>query len=153
MSATAHLSSSTGRRAGLVLLLAMLGATLAAGAAQASYGWPVKPFDRQHPVRGFFGDPRISDVRGDITGQLHFGIDVSAADGTAVYATLSGWASVDPDHPDVVDIVGGSATFSYWHGVPGDSRAGRGGGSGPSSATSRRRGPTCTSRSSRAVST
>ena len=24
-----------------------------------TYGWPVKPFHRQHPVRGFFGDPRI----------------------------------------------------------------------------------------------
>ena len=118
MSATAHLSSSTGRRAGLVLLLAMLGATLPPGVARASYGWPVKPFYRQHPIRGFFGDPRISDVRGDITGQLHFGIDVSAADGTAVYATLSGWASVDPDHADVVDIVSGSTTFSYWHVVP-----------------------------------
>jgi hypothetical protein len=118
MSATAHLHSSTGRRAGLVLLIAMLGATLAPRTAQASYGWPVKPFDRQHPIRGFFGDPRISDVRGDITGQLHFGIDVSAADGTAVYATLSGWASVDPYHPDVVDIVSGSTTFSYWHVVP-----------------------------------
>ena len=23
-----------------------------------SYGWPVKPFNRQHPVRGSFGDPR-----------------------------------------------------------------------------------------------
>ena len=23
----------------------------------SSYGWPVKPFHRQHPVRGFFGDP------------------------------------------------------------------------------------------------
>ena len=26
--------------------------------ASASYHWPVKPFDRQHPVRGNFGDPR-----------------------------------------------------------------------------------------------
>ena len=24
-----------------------------------AYGWPVKPFHRQHPVRGHFGDPRI----------------------------------------------------------------------------------------------
>ena len=35
----------------------------AAAAASTSpgpaYGWPVKPFHRQHPVRGFFGDPRI----------------------------------------------------------------------------------------------
>src|SRR3954464_8590485 len=24
-----------------------------------TYGWPVKPFDRQHPVRAFLNDPRI----------------------------------------------------------------------------------------------
>ena len=24
-----------------------------------SYSWPVRPFNRQHPVRGYFGDPRI----------------------------------------------------------------------------------------------
>ena len=27
-------------------------------AQSSSYGWPVKPFDRQHPVRGSFADPR-----------------------------------------------------------------------------------------------
>ena len=27
-------------------------------ASANGYGWPVKPFDRQHPVRGFFGDIR-----------------------------------------------------------------------------------------------
>ena len=65
----------------------------------SSYGWPVKPFDRQHPVRGSFGDPR-SVFRGDPTlrGLMtsrcacshHAGIDISAADGTAVYAVRSG---------------------------------------------------------------
>jgi DNA-binding CsgD family transcriptional regulator len=29
-----------------------------ASPAGASYGWPLKPFDRQHPVRSFFDDPR-----------------------------------------------------------------------------------------------
>ena len=27
-------------------------------ADSGSYKWPVKPFDKQHPVRGSFGDPR-----------------------------------------------------------------------------------------------
>src|SRR6266487_2891994 len=27
-------------------------------ASASGYGWPVKPFDRQHPIRGGFGDPR-----------------------------------------------------------------------------------------------
>ena len=40
-----------------------------------SYGWPVKPFDEQHPVRGFFCDPRIG-AKGSKA--LHFGVDVSA---------------------------------------------------------------------------
>lgn len=35
-------------------------------ALSSSYGWPVKPFDRQHPVRGSFADPR-SIFRGNPT--------------------------------------------------------------------------------------
>ena len=50
------------------------------------YPWPVKPFDRQHPVRGFFNDPRVQDA----SHAFHFGIDVSAPDGTAVYAVTPG---------------------------------------------------------------
>ena len=52
-----------------------------------SYGWPLKPFDQQHPVRGFFCDPRIGDKGGKA---FHFGVDVSAPDGTAVYAVEGG---------------------------------------------------------------
>ena len=52
----------------------------------APYPWPVKPFDRQHPVRGFFNDPRVQDQ----SHAFHFGIDVSAPDGTAVYAVTPG---------------------------------------------------------------
>ena len=48
-----------------------------------SYEWPVMPFTQQHPVRGFFGDPRIGDAGGT---SFHFGIDVSVADGTPVYS-------------------------------------------------------------------
>ena len=48
----------------------------AAPAAHSAYGWPIKPFDRQHPVRGFFGDPRISNH--GRSRQFHFGIDISA---------------------------------------------------------------------------
>ena len=70
------------RRAALTLVLGIL---LAPGAASASYGWPVAPFDRQHPVRGHFGDPRIVGHDED-HGSLHLGVDVSAPDGTLVYA-------------------------------------------------------------------
>src|SRR5438132_706419 len=67
--------------------------------ARSSYNWPVKPFDRQHPVRGGFGDPRsvfrgIPTRHGLMTSQCacsyHQGIDISAPDGTAVYPVRSG---------------------------------------------------------------
>jgi len=88
-----------------------------------SYGWPVKPFDQQHPVRGSFGDPR-SIFRGAPTrsGLLHSacacsyhqGIDISAPDGTAVYAVRDGVVrTVTPDWVQV-DSDGGVA-FQYWH--------------------------------------
>lgn len=79
-----------------------------------AYGWPVKPFHAQHPVRGFFGDPRITY---DGRKQFHFGIDISAKNGTAVYATLSGRVYVE--NGEVVTVVGaGRVEFSYWHVVP-----------------------------------
>ena len=85
-----------------------------AGVAPA-YGWPVKPFDRQHPVRGYFGDPRIGlNADGSLSRQFHFGVDVSAPDNTPVYATLSGRISIDSLHNDVVLIdAPGGLEFSY----------------------------------------
>jgi murein DD-endopeptidase MepM/ murein hydrolase activator NlpD len=92
-------------------------------AQPAGYGWPVKPFDRQHPVRGSFGDPRsvfngAPTVRGLMTSNgafsYHQGIDISAPDGTAVYAVRSGVVrTVTPDWVQV-DSEGGVA-FQYWH--------------------------------------
>jgi hypothetical protein len=82
-----------------------------------AYRWPVKPFDRQHPVRGFFGDPRISNQHR--SRQFHFGIDISAPNGTPVYATVSGRASIHPLHPTTILVAAGSGIeFSYWHVVP-----------------------------------
>jgi hypothetical protein len=89
----------------------------------STYGWPVKPFDRQHPVRGNFGDPRTT-FRGEptrdglMTGQcacsFHQGIDIAAPDGTAVYPVVSGTVrTVTPDWVQV-DSDGGQA-FQYWH--------------------------------------
>jgi murein DD-endopeptidase MepM/ murein hydrolase activator NlpD len=88
-----------------------------------SYGWPVKPFDRQHPIRGYFGDPRTSfrglpTLHDLLTGvcacSYHRGIDISAPDGSPVYPVRSG----------VVRIVNGDwvrvrsergVAFEYWH--------------------------------------
>jgi hypothetical protein len=118
----------------LVALVAALGPALqpssSAGArlthSSASYGWPVKPFDRAHPVRGSFGDPRTifagpPNERTLLSGpgafQFHFGVDVSAPDGTQVYPVVSGrvvsanqdWLAVGCD---------GGRTFEYWHITP-----------------------------------
>src|SRR5512132_506344 len=51
------------------------------------YGWPVKPFNRQHPVRAYLNDPRNGD--GDAK-SFHFGIDITAPTGTPVYAIAAG---------------------------------------------------------------
>ena len=91
--------------------------------APFSYGWPVKPFDRQHPVRGSFADPR-SIFRGNPTRRglmtsrcacsYHQGIDISAPDGTDVYPVRAGIVRiVTPDWVEV-DSDGGNA-FQYWH--------------------------------------
>jgi hypothetical protein len=80
-----------------------------------TYGWPVKPFDLQHPVRGFFNDPRIGRHGGRA---FHFGIDISAPDGTAVYAVESGKVYFDSARAIAVVALDRSHTFGYWHIVP-----------------------------------
>jgi hypothetical protein len=113
MSATTHI-----RFRGVIVAAAAFALATAAPATAASYQWPVKPFNRQHPVRGFFGDPRIGVENGRVARQLHFGIDISASNGTPVYATLSGRIVLHPLHADVVEVCSGATTFEYWHIVP-----------------------------------
>jgi murein DD-endopeptidase MepM/ murein hydrolase activator NlpD len=94
-----------------------------AEARNSSYGWPVKPFDQQHPVRGSFGDPR-SVFNGQPTRHglmtsscacsYHQGIDIAAADGTPVYPVRSGVVQIVTHEWIQVDSEGGSA-FQYWH--------------------------------------
>lgn len=130
---TAHISRGAARRtlAAAIVAAVSVASLLAASPAGArassthvhagyAYGWPVKPFDRQHPVRGFFGDPRVgANADGSISRQFHFGVDISAPDGTPVYATMNGRLSIHPDHNDVVLIDGpGRVEFSYWHVIP-----------------------------------
>lgn len=117
----------------LALLASLTVATTLAGPTQAAttvsrsldrsardgYGWPVKPFHAQHPVRGAFGDPRIGTTPSGTSKQFHFGVDVFAPNGTPVYATISGSVSIHDLHPDVVLIdAPGGVRFEYWHVVP-----------------------------------
>ena len=131
---TTSRKTSTGALAALLgsfLSLAIAGLVLDS-AAQANsagtgctgaYRWPVKPFDRQHPVRGNFGDPRTvfegrrsqSTIEsGDGMFQFHHGVDISAPDGSPVYAVADG--TITRTHGDrvTVDCPNGRA-IQYWH--------------------------------------
>lgn len=112
------MEAATARR--LAALLVALVAELASAVPASSYGWPVKPFHEQHPVRAYFGDPRVgSDGRGGLSRSLHFGVDVSAPNGTPVYSISSGRISLHPLHPtEVVMVESAGVTFEYWHIVP-----------------------------------
>lgn len=110
----------------LVLAAIALAATGSAGAARAAggpYGWPVKPFHAPHPIRGSFGDPRtvfsgpptrLTLLSGGGSFQFHFGVDISAPDGTAVYPVESGTvARVSSEWLSVGN--GAGRVFQYWH--------------------------------------
>ena len=138
MATNTHISVRGAHRR--VVMLIAVGAALAAVAlgktvttsnasgrdeAAASYRWPVKPFDKQHPVRGGFGDPRTifrsaPTLRGVLSGgghfELHKGIDISAPNGSAVYPVVSGVVTVVNfrDQWVKVDSSDGRA-FEYWH--------------------------------------
>jgi murein DD-endopeptidase MepM/ murein hydrolase activator NlpD len=119
------------RRAVLVLLAAVvMGGTHAAdttaSARQVGYGWPIKPFHRQHPVRGSFGDPRTvfsgpptlpTLMQGAGSFRFHEGVDISAANGTPVYPVESGTVIVVEKTEDwhVEVSAGGGVSFDYWH--------------------------------------
>ena len=76
------------------------------------YGWPLRPFDRPHPVRGYFNDPRISGS----SRAFHFGIDISAPNGTPVHAVRGG--VVHLHGPRSLSVADGDVAFGYWHIVP-----------------------------------
>jgi hypothetical protein len=109
---------AAGIAAAALLQLSDLVTPAIAGATTApAYGWPVKPFHRQHPVRGFFGDPRIGMTPRGMHSSFHFGIDISCPNGTAVYATLDGVVRLESFRQETVAIVGrdGRTEFEYWH--------------------------------------
>ena len=76
------------------------------------YSWPLEPFDRPHPVRGYFNDPRISGA----SRAFHFGIDISAPNGTPVYAVRGG--VVHLEGPRSLSVADRDLDFGYWHVIP-----------------------------------
>jgi murein DD-endopeptidase MepM/ murein hydrolase activator NlpD len=72
----------------------------------------LKPFDRAHPVRGYFNDPRISGR----SRAFHFGIDISAPNGTPVFAVRSGVVHLEGTRS--LSVSNGGLDFGYWHVIP-----------------------------------
>jgi hypothetical protein len=86
------------------------------------YPWPIEPFDQQHAIRGFFGDPRTV-FRNDTDTQLgsfsfHNGIDIPAPEGTPVYPVISGTVSEVQVNEVVVHSDDDRRSFQYWHVEP-----------------------------------
>lgn len=88
-----------------------------------AYHWPVKPFDRQHPVRGAFGDPRTTNLDRPFgwTGpkqigahSFHNGVDVVAAIGTPVYPVVSGRV-LRASQDEIVVHTDDGRSFQYYH--------------------------------------
>lgn len=137
MATNTHISARGAQRRTIVVAVAValaavgLGKTVTTSSASgrveaaASYHWPVRPFDKQHPVRGGFGDPRTifnaaptlhGVLSGDGQFELHKGIDISAPNGSAVYPVVSGVVTL-VDRTDMWIRVesGQGRAFEYWH--------------------------------------
>jgi len=118
---------------GLSLAFLLVPATNVAAAAGRSsgrstqtgpaYHWPIKPFDRQHPIRGAFGDPRTVNVDQPFgwTGpseigahSFHNGIDIVGSPGTPVYPVVSGWV-VRAKQDEIVVRTDDGRSFQYYH--------------------------------------
>jgi murein DD-endopeptidase MepM/ murein hydrolase activator NlpD len=94
-------------------MLALVACALAAGGTASAYGWPVKPFNRMHPIRGAFDDPRFHLGSEGALSAFHFGIDIAAKDGTPVYSVERG--SVTAHAADVTVTSRRGRGFGYWH--------------------------------------
>jgi hypothetical protein len=96
-----------------------------AAAASKPYPWPLRPFHQQHPVRGFFGDPRTLVSNVDVSLKpsspghfsFHNGVDIYATANQEVYPVVSGWARVASSQEVVVRTKDGRI-FQYWHILP-----------------------------------
>jgi hypothetical protein len=79
------------------------------------YPWPLAPFHRQHPVRGYFGDPRtVFSGQREAALSFHNGIDISAWRGNRVYPVVSGTV-IDVDGDRVIVSSAGDRRFQYIH--------------------------------------
>jgi hypothetical protein len=106
----------------LPLLILGIAVSLCASAAASAFPWPVKPFDRQHPIRADFGDPRtrflntmLTDgLQGPGTFLFHNGIDIAAPPDTPVYPVSSGKVRFI-DGSAISVKTEGHGVFQYFH--------------------------------------
>jgi hypothetical protein len=108
-------SAQTGKTTRGAFAARVVSTTLGRAPRSWSYTWPLKPFDRQHPIRAFLDDPRIGTRGGRA---FHFGIDISAPDGTAVYAVEPGTVYLGSQQAVAVLAPDRTHCFGYWHIVP-----------------------------------
>ncbi len=108
-----------------LLLGLAIACAFAAPASASAYPWPVKPFNKAHPVRGNFGDPRTvfslslftKGLEGPGDFQFHNGVDISAKDGTPVYPVASGTVKLF-EGTEISVKTEDDRTFQYFHLVP-----------------------------------
>jgi hypothetical protein len=87
--------------------------------ASTAYPWPIAPFHEQHPIRGYFGDPRTvfrgstDPERGAFS--FHNGVDIVAPVDTPVYPVVTGVVTEVRVDEVVVLSEGGHRIFQYWH--------------------------------------
>lgn len=81
------------------MVLAAAASLLVCAPAARAYPWPIAPFNKPHPIRANFGDPRTVffdqppvSIDGPGLFSFHNGIDISAPGGTAVYPVANGIA-------------------------------------------------------------
>jgi Peptidase family M23 len=84
-----------------------------------AYPWPIAPFHEQHPIRGYFGDPRTvfrSSTNPELGAfSFHNGVDIVAPVGTPVYPVRDGVVKEVKVNEVVVLSDGGQRIFQYWH--------------------------------------
>jgi murein DD-endopeptidase MepM/ murein hydrolase activator NlpD len=106
----------------LLLFTAVSALALTASTTASAYPWPLKPFNKQHPIRANFGDPRtrflntmLTDgLQGPGTFLFHNGIDIAARPGTPVYPVISGKVHYIDDAALSVKTKG-RGVFQYFH--------------------------------------
>jgi hypothetical protein len=95
----------------------------AAAVSGQRFGYPIKPFDREHLIRANLGDPRMQFhgpptmdtlLHGSGTFSFHQGVDIACNPGTPVYPVADGAVTV-VSHEWIRVSSGVGRAFEYWH--------------------------------------